>query len=146
MTVTKVLARDYKFEVNTGTTVSPTWTEIKGLNTWSPSRVKNDANTTSYDEGGVISHIVASRGGSVTLTGFVLEDTGDGSRDPGQEAVNALDELIGYDSLGEFRITTPGGTLLQGLASVQVTEGGGGVDDASAWEAVLTKSGAWTKS
>lgn len=142
MAETKVLARDHTFEINTGTVGSPTWVEIKGIATYAPASVKNDANTTSYDEDGQQSHLPASRGGTMTLTGFKLEDVDDGSRDPGQEAVEAINEVVGPDGLKQFRVTTPGGTTKTFLASAQVTEGGGGVDDASAWEAVLTRSGA----
>lgn len=147
MTATKILARDHgkQWEINTGTSQSPTWTRIKGLNSWSPSPSKNDADTTGFDDDGWTAHMVASRGGEFTLSGHYLEDPDTGDRDPGQEAVETLANAVGYDSLKEFRFTSPGGIQISFSASASVTSGGGGNDDPSAWEATLTVSGKLTK-
>lgn len=148
MTVTKILARDHgkNWEINTGTTSVPVWTKIKGINSWSPSPSKNDADTTDFDDDGRTAHMVASRGDEFTITGFYLEDPNDGTRDPGQSAVETLAAAVGYDSLKPVRFTSPGGNRLEFVASANVTIGGGGNDDPSAWEATLTVSGKITKS
>lgn len=143
MTVTKILARDHgkDWEINTGNDQAPVWVPIAGINSWSPSPSKNDADVTTFDDDGRLAHIVASRGDEFTLSGLYLEDPDTGDRDPGQEAVETLAAEVGHTSLKQFRFTSPGGNRLTFDASANVTIGGGGNDDPSAWEATLTVSG-----
>ena len=144
MATTKILARDYDFHLNTGTVGVPVWTEIKGVNTWSHSPTGNDADTTTFDEDGRMSHLKASRGDAFSLQGLILMDVGTGDRDPGQEAVEAWADEIGPDSLKQFKITSPDTSTLVFLASATVTHGGGGNDDPSAWNVEMNVSGAKT--
>ncbi len=145
MTVTDQLARDDgAFDINTGTTASPVWTPIGGINSWAPSPSKNDADTTKFSDDGDQSHIPASHGMEYTISGLVQEDSDDGSRNAGQAAVEALALLKGPAGLTEFRHSSAGGTVNVFRASALVTRGGGGNDDPSAWEATLTRSGATT--
>lgn len=145
MPVTKVLARSTKAEINTGTDASPIWTEIKGLNTIGPEPKMSEADTTAFDSNGRDEHLVASRGMSLTLEGFRYEDEATGARDPGQQAVETLGDAVGTASLGQFRLTSPGGRTWTFKASADVTPMGGGNNDASSWSAKLTVSGAITK-
>lgn len=140
----KVLARDWKVEINTGTTGAPVWTEVKGLNSLTFNKSKNDADTTDFKSAGNAEHIVASRSRSVTLEGFYLEDPADKARDAGQAAVETSAEAVGVASLKQYRITTPAGTLRTFSASVNVGGTGGGNDDPTSWSAELTVSGTVT--
>lgn len=146
MTVTKYLARDHLFEVNNGTVGSPDWVEVKGLNTWSSTTTKNDADTTSFDEDGRMSHLPASRGNGFGLQGFALEDPDDASKDPGQAACESWANKIGTDGIQQFRITTPGGYVLTFEASADVKIGGGGKDDPTGWTCDMVVTGAITTS
>src|SRR5689334_4791838 len=103
MAVTKFLARDLSIDINTGTPGVPVWTPVKGLNTLTHSPSSTDAETTDFDSDGRAEHMKAERGDSWTLAGFSLEDVADGSRDPGQAAVEALGRAVGLASLGQFR-------------------------------------------
>lgn len=140
-TPVKILARDWDFAINTGTDSVPVWTPINGLNTHSWSNSKNDADTTTYDDEGWTSHLPASRGTSITLSGITMEAPDDGDRDPGQEACETHAEQIGPEGLRKFKVTSPAGTTWVGPASMQATVGGGGNDDPAAWECVVTFSG-----
>lgn len=140
MAVTKVLARNLLIEVLV--TAPNTYAEIKGLNEIGISPATNRADTTDFNDDGRLAHIVASRGTSLTLTGFRLEDESGGDRDAGQARVEALAELYGAASLGTFRLTSQGGEVKTFQASVEVTPNGGGNDDPAAWEATLEVSGA----
>lgn len=144
MAITKVLARDSTFEINTGTDMSPDWVRIKGVTglTFNPS--KNDADTTDFDSEGVLEHLPASRGLTFQMTGFRLEDRDTGDRDPGQLAVESFDALVGPEGLAPFRITTPSGTVYSFSASVSVTPSGGGNDAAATWSVTITRSGPTT--
>lgn len=141
-TPVKVLARDWLFHVNTGTDASPTWVQVKGINNHSWSETKNDADTTDYDNDGWLAHIPASRGKSVTLSGYYMEDgTPGGTRDPGQAAAETWANAMGPNGIRKFKVTTPGNTTIIGSASAKVSLGGGGNDDASGWELEVTYSG-----
>ena|SRR5690606_16335037 len=145
MAVTKILARGWTFSINTGDDVTPVWTPVKGITSFTPTQQKNDADTTDFDDQGAMAHIVASRGLQFACEGFHLEDPATGERDPGQEAVEALADAIDADSLGSFQLESPGGNIWQFLASAQVNAPGGGVDDAAQWNVTLTSSGTITK-
>lgn len=145
MTITDSLARDDgAFDVNTGTESVPVWTPIGGVNNWSPSPSKNDADTTKFSDGGNQAHLPASRGMEYTLSGIKQVDPDTGARDPGQAALETLGLLNGPAGLGQFRHSMIGGDVAIFKASVNVTSGGGGNDDPNAWEATLTRSGAST--
>ncbi len=147
MAPTEMLARDFVFEFNTGTVGSPSWVEIGGLNKWAHSPVASDADTTKFSSQGRQEHMKASRGDEFTFSGMAQEDPDDGSRDPGQLAVEASGRLLGPDSIAQYRITSPSAVnTLTFLATVSVTVGGGGNDDVSAWEAAVKVTGELTDS
>lgn len=148
MAVTKFLARDLAIAISTAVgvdtiagTADDTWTVIGGLNTLTHAPSTSRADTSSFDSNGRDEHLVASRGETWTLAGFSLEDVANGTRDAGQEAVEALGKLVGPAGIGWFQITSPGGNIIRFQASVETTLHGGGHNDAAAWQAVLTVTG-----
>jgi len=140
MAVTKCLARDWIVEIGDGG-ATPVWTEIKGINTLTFGSSKNDADTTSFDNGGVNTHLVASRGYTLTLEGFYMIDVETGDREPGQQLVEELADKIGPSSIGQFRLTDPAGLVRTFSASANIGDVGGGNDDPTSWGAELTISG-----
>jgi len=146
MATTDILARDFTFETNTGTSGSPVWVEIGGLETWNHKPATTKAKTNKFANAGRASHLVATRGDTFTLKGLYQEDEANGNRDAGQEALETQGIAVGADSIKEFRITSPGGTVKTFSCSAEVTVGGGGDDDATSWECELEVSGAITVS
>jgi hypothetical protein len=144
MGITKMLARDWVFELNTGTTLVPDWVAIGAINKWAHSPKANDADTTTFDEDGRESHLKASRGDEFTLNGLYKEDQSNGDRDPGQEACEAWAAEIGPSSVKQFRITSPGGNTKTFDSTSTITFGGGGKDDPSAWDLAVKVTGAIT--
>ena len=141
MAVTKFLARDLSIAIQVGGSAGNTFLDIKGLNSLSHSPTSTDADTTDFDSEGHSEHMKAERGDSWTLAGFTLEDVLTGERDPGQLAVEDLAKLTGPESLGTFRITSPGGNTATFEASAETTLAGGGNNDAASWQAVVRVSG-----
>lgn len=137
MAVTKVLARDWVLEIKSGSG----YTRIKGLSTLSFSNSKNDTDTTDFESQGATEHLVTSRSQEISAEGFYLVDKTTKKRDEGQQAVESLAELIGPESLGEFRLTSPAGTMKTFFASANIGDIGGGNDDATSWGVTLTVSG-----
>lgn len=148
MSITKQLARQYTFEINDGSVDVPDWVEITGVNTWAHNPSKNNADTTTFEDEGVTTHLPASRGHAYTLGGLVKYDGTTGDRDPGQLAVMAWAGRIGPEGLQQFRITEPGagGDTYTFMASASVQVGGGGNDDPSAWSVTVDVSGGVTAS
>lgn len=140
--LSKVLARHFRLEMNTGDDVTPVWVPIKGLTQISPAITKNDADTTDFDADGWLTHLVASRGGSLQLTGQRVEDGETGARDAGQEAIEEAAWAMGHESIKPFRFVRPDATvMLEVLASVGVTPWGGSNDDPAQWSATITFTG-----
>lgn len=144
MAVTKFLARDLTIAIQVAGSGGNEFVNIKGLNSLSHSPTSTDAETTDFDSNGISEHMKAERGESWTLAGFSLEDVLTGERDPGQEAVEALAADVGLDSLGTFRITSPGGNVATFSATAEVTKAGGGNNDPASWQAVIRVSGSVT--
>mgnify|MGYP001191700210 CR=1 FL=1 len=144
MAITKVLARHWTVEVQTGedaTTGDPIWTRVNGLTSIGFSSSKNDADTTDFDSEGVQTHLPASRGYELTLEGQMLEDQDTGERDEGQQFLEELSYKIGPDGLGNFRLTSPGGNMREFQGSVNIEGPSGGNDDPTAWNVTVRVSG-----
>lgn len=143
MAVVKVLARDWTLWLNqTGTYATPVWTNITcGLNTFTFSNSKNDADTTDFCNDGYMDHIVASRSLELTGEGFYMEDEITGDRDLGQEYMEALNTAMGNSAKGDFKLVSPGGSGRRFYASVNVGDTGGGNDDPTSWGFTLTIAG-----
>lgn len=136
----KVLARNWKIEVNTGTEALPTWTKVGGINTFTLSNDKEDADTTDFESAGFAEHMVAGRSNEISFEGFFLEDA-TGVRDTGQEFVETKAEEVGPASIVALRITSPGGKAKQYKGSFSVGDVGGGNNDPTSWGANYTVSG-----
>lgn len=138
----EMLARDYTFEVNDGTIAVPDWVQIGGLNTWSHSPSSGDADTTKHVDGGRRSHMKASRGDEFTLSGFRSLNDDLSARDPGQLICEAWAASVGRSSRKQFRITEDDSAETKVfMATAEVTQGGGGNDDPSAWSLKITVTG-----
>lgn len=139
MAAIKVLARGWKVEIKNN---SSQWIQVLGINSLTFDGDKSDADTTTFDDEGKNTHLVASRSKKLSMEGFFLEDSSNGARDPGQELVDSLGDSIGVDSLGDFKLTSPAGIVREFRASANVSGVGGGNDDPTGWTAELTVSGA----
>jgi hypothetical protein len=138
----KVLIRDCKLYINTGTHLAPTWTQVKGLHPdleWSAE--KSEADTTDQDCAGFPTHFVSTIKYKATVKGKRMEDVSDGSRDPGQAACETLDNQVGTASVGEFKVLSAGKNTIIGYATVNVKPFGGSADEVSSWEMELAYSG-----
>jgi hypothetical protein len=142
--ITEIPAREFTFELNTGSVSVPVWVEVEGIDTLGHSPTTNRADTRHFTDGGRHKHWVASRGDSFTMAGKRQENPATGARAPGQEACETWAGLVGPDSLKQFRITSPaeaGAEVLTFLASVEATKFGGGNDDPSAWSIAIEVTG-----
>lgn len=141
MAVAKVLGRDFSLYINTGTDVAPVWTKISGIETLTFSSSKNDVDITDFDSAGWKEHMVVSRSRNLSVEGFYLVDPDTGTRDVGQEAVEAAAVLMGADSLSQYKLVYPSGSAKTFHASANMKDVGGSKDDTASWGVDLTVSG-----
>lgn len=140
------LARNLRPEINTGTSDTPDWVEIKGITEITPSHNRETTDTTGFDSEGQAEHIVPQRSKEFSLSGFFVYDADNGgARDPGQEALYDAGEEIGLDAYLDIRLVhrrTDEILLHWPQASVEIGQPfGGGTNAASELSATMTRSG-----
>jgi hypothetical protein len=145
MAVTEILMQDVDVDINTGTIAVPVWTRVAAVTSVTHAPTKKTADTTNFDTPGRTRHRVVRRGDSFTVQAQRQEDEATGARDPGQEAVETAGQAIGTAAEKQYRLTSPGGNTLTFLATVEVTELGGGTDDIANWQAVVEVTGSITR-
>ena len=139
MAAVKVLARNWTLEIETDT--PSTYAEIKGILSFTFDSVKNDADATTFDSEGWAEHLVSSRGRTISFEAKYLEDQSTGDLDDGQALLVAANLDMAQDSLHNFKLTSPYGTVRSFAASVNLTGLGGEKDDVTNFNGELLISG-----
>jgi len=143
----KVLSRDFKIAVNTGTTEVPVYTDIGGLDEdgISFSTSSREVDYMDADDGGLAKPVVIGHGYTCAIKGARMESAVDGTRDPGQAAVEAVQDMTGLAGMLMYQITSPAATTPEVLtfsATSNVNAFAGG--EKTAWTADLHIFGAPT--
>ena len=142
MSATPMLARDFRFALNTGTETAPNLVHIGGINTFSLGSDSERTDDTDFDSAGWAEGKTVSRSRTITLEGNYLEDPDDDfAQDPGQEALIVLGDAVGYSSVKNLLMRYPSGKIVVQRVDAKVTAGGGGNNDNSSFSAELTVSG-----
>ena len=143
MAAVEFLARDFTFSINTGTTLSPTWTAIGGLNTWGWKEDATDKEATDFNDNGWGSSLITARRATCSLKGSALLDTVAGTKDAGQAAVEASARLMGSAGVKEYKIEANGvdDSAITFSASAKLAETGDKHDDLLPWGAELMING-----
>ena len=139
---------DWYLDVNTGTTVSPTWTPVSGLQSFKPDVKATLKDTSSFEGGGAMaSQKTADQWiltGKVKRAGLSATPT---SYDPGQEALRAKSLLYGAANQIECRWYEVNGSgrpvaeAWQGTGAVEWTEDAEAVDDVRVASFTITAAG-----
>lgn len=141
----QINARDWRFEATADPTVAtPTWAQIKGLETFtlSNSEGEESTDTTTFDSNGVAESQAMQRGASLQVEGKIVRNKTTNATDPGQLVVDTLATQLGEASLGGIRfrhIADTSWTVWTAWASKGDT--GGGMNDKTTWSATFTRSG-----
>lgn len=141
MALVHVLARDFRFALNTGTDEAPNLVHIGGIKTTSFGNDSERTDDTTYDSAGRTQGKTVSRSKTITLEGDHLEDVEEGALDPGQEALEVLGDAVGYSSVKTLVVRYPAGSFWAQEVDAKVTIGGGGVNDNSSFSAELNVNG-----
>lgn len=147
-TLTSVLAKDWALEVNTGTVSVPVWTPVKGMTKIAPTVDSSAEDDSDFDSDGWGSDVITQRKWKIECEGKRKRDVAevDFTADPGQEAIRAAGEIIGFDATVGIRWYRRDGApdAYTGFASVDWTGGGGGVTDLEPIAFTLMGQGART--
>jgi len=144
----KVLSRDFTIDVNTGTVLVPVWTPIGGLDEdgISFSTSSREVDFMDADDGGLAKPVVIGHGYTCALKGARMESSVDGTRDAGQAAVEAVQDITGLAGMLMYQITSPAAATAEVLtfsATSNVNAFAGG--EKTAWTAELKVFGAVTR-
>ncbi len=122
------LARKFKLEVNTGTSDSPIWTQVRAIREFTPASDPTMEDDGDYDNDGWGSSVKTMATWSVTVALGRKVGVNSGNYDPGQEYLRVRDDEFGSTSVVEIRWFDRNGgpEAYQGYASVAWSPGGGG--------------------
>lgn len=145
----QINARDWIFEASADpTNVTPVWTQIAGLESFSLSNSENEesTDTTTFESAGTAESQAMQRGASLKVEGKIVRaNTSPFAQDPGQLVADGLAALVGEASLGGVRFRHVDDTdWTQWTAWVSKGDNGGGNNDKTTWSATFTRSGAAT--
>lgn len=143
--------KDWYLDVNTGTTVSPTWTPVSGLISFKPDNKDVLKDNSTFDGGGaqssqktadqwILTGKLKRAGQSATPTAY----------DPGQEALRAKSLQYNANNLAEVRWYEVNGSgrpvaeAWQGTGAVSFTEDEDSVDGLRVASFTITGAGAKT--
>jgi hypothetical protein len=139
-----VLVRNIRFELNVGTTADPDWVWAEGIDNVSHTPQTNRADARVFEDGGWLSSQIASRGHQFTFGGKKMLNKEDGSRPPGQEAIEQWGRDMGSAANRAFRILDQSDdpqVILHWMGNCEVQLAGGGIDDKDQWSFTVETTG-----
>lgn len=148
--VVQIEAKTCFCEVSDGA-VTPTWTQVGGLNKITLKFTGSDTDATTFDNAGWTSKLMMERGAEVSLEGYLKRDVTTGVQDSGQSQVETAGLVTGVGSVKDFRLTFPRKPDLSAIrrysfsATVGLGDQGGGNNDLLSWGATLTSYGTVTR-
>lgn len=93
-TLVSTLARDWRVDVDTGTTETPVWTQVRAITSFTPTVSATTQDDSDYDSDGWGSDAITMRKWSLTMT-VGRKEQQDQANDPGQEALREASDQFG---------------------------------------------------
>lgn len=140
----KRAVRFKKLEINTGTTSSPVWTPVRGLNKIEMPLNHTEVDTSDFDSDGHSDSLTTFLSWQIDFEGFegFTDDTGSPVEDPGQEEIRSKALVTGSDAYAEVRMyRTDNGKGYEGRASVKWNGTGGDLKGVEPFNGSLTGAG-----
>lgn len=140
------LARKWRLDVNTGTTASPVWVQVKGITNFTPGLSPTMQDSSDYDADGWGSDEKTMLKWNLAIT-LLRKGADDTTPDPGQEALRAKSDQFGTAGQADLRwydrkVGSP--EAYRGTANVSWEPGGGGTGDLESVTVNLAGKGART--
>lgn len=134
------IAKDFELEIQDNS-ATPTYLKIPQLTKLTLSKGANDVDLSNFDDDGFKSSMVISRTRSLSFACNYQYDETTKELHPALKLLADLDDKVGYDSVGNFRITFPNGDKFTFVGSVKLSDQGGGVDDKVEFGGEITING-----
>lgn len=139
MAKTQINNRDWIFQIKTGPS---TWADFAELTEFDLNPGENDeeADTTTFENGGEYSEEIMQRGATLSLTGMFSRDPVSGVRDPGQAAADLLGSKTGAESVGTIRMRHESEEeWVEWDATCRPDSRGGETNEKTSWEVEFTR-------
>lgn len=140
------LARKWRVDVNTGTTASPVWVQVRACTNVTPGLSATMQDSSDYDTDGWGADEKTMLKWNLTLA-MLRKKTDAGAYDAGQEALRAKSDQFGSAGLAHVRWydrQVGSSEAYSGFANVSWEPGGGGAGDLESVTVNLTGKGART--
>ncbi len=139
-----LLARRFRVDINTGTSTTPVWTQLRGITALTPNiseATLQDSST--YDTNGWGSSEKTMQRWSLAITANIVKDDDDNLRDAAQEKIRAAAIAFGAAARVSVRFYDRDGEpeAYQGVALCQYQPAGGGPDALDSATFTLTGDG-----
>lgn len=140
------LARKWRVDVNTGSTGSPVWVQVKGVTNFTPAVAATLQDSSDYDTDGWGSDEKTMLKWSLAIS-LLRKGVDAATPDPGQEALRAASDQFGTAGTVHVRWydRNDGPEAYEGFANVSWEPGGGGTADLEPVTVNLTGKGARTE-
>lgn len=124
------LARKWRVDVNTGTTGTPVWVQVKGVTNFTPGLAPTMQATDDYDSDGWGGDEKTMLKWSLAIS-LLRKGTDEATPDPGQEALRAKADQFGTAGRAHVRWYDRNGgpEAYEGFGNVSWEPGGGGTGD-----------------
>lgn len=142
-TLTPTVNTAWRVDVDTATTETPSWVQIRAANNISPTVNSTVQDATDYDSEGWGSDAVTLRKWQISL-GLLRKRTAAGAADPGQEALRQASEDLELVHIRWYDRSSATGEAYEGEALVQWAPAGGSPDGLQTVNVTLLGQGART--
>lgn len=142
--LTSTLARKMRVDVNTGTSESPSWTQVRAITTMQTAITPTMQDDSDYDSDGWGSQAKTMLAWSLTMTVARKVGVSSGDYDPGQERLRQAHDKFGAEGVVEVRWydRNGGAEAYSGFAHVSWEPQGGATDALDTVNVTLTGQGA----
>jgi hypothetical protein len=143
-TLVSTLARKYRLDVNTSSTTTADWKQVRGVSEFTPTVDSNLEDDSDYDSDGWASQTKTQLAWAIEATLMRKIGVTSGAYDPGQEALRVAGESFGTDGVVHVRWydREGGAEAYEGYAEVSWAPEGGSTTALSAVSVTLTGKGA----
>ena len=144
--LTSYLARKWRVDVNTGTTISPVWVQVKGVTNFTPGLSSTTQDSSDFDSNGWGSDEKTMLKWNLAIS-LLRKGADTATPDPGQEALRAKSDQFGAAGMAHVRWYDRNGgpEAYEGTGNVSWEPGGGGAGDLEPVTVNITGKGARTE-
>ena len=133
-----MIAKDFELEVQGD---GEEFLKVPQLTSLTYSQGSNEVDLSNFDDDGFKSCMVVSRTRTLTFECNYLVDEDTKELNPALKLISDLNNKVGYEAIGTFRLAFPNGDKIEFRGTVSLNGMGGGVDDKLTFGGTITING-----